>query len=223
MTPRVVVALDTAGPVIGVALTDGTRVLSRTERVARGSEERLHPWIVALLAEGGWTTADLVGVAVAVGPGAFTGLRVGLAAGAGLAMALGLPVWPCSSLRSRAAAAGDGEAPLLVMLDARKGRVYAEVWEGGASRVGPADLAPAQALAWVAGRSFLATGEGALVYGDDVRAAGGRVLDDADQPGVEALATLAVAALARGEGLAPERVEPVYLREADAALPAGRR
>jgi tRNA threonylcarbamoyladenosine biosynthesis protein TsaB len=210
-----VLAIDTAGPVAGVAWDDGLRVEVRAERLSRGTEQRLPAWIEELA---GGRLAELDGIAVAAGPGAFTGLRVGLATAAGLAQALGVPVWPAPSLLPRAHAAGLG-GRLLVMLDARKSRVYAALWEGDALVRGPADVPPEEALGWP-GRPFRATGEGALVYRALVEAAGGSLVEQPDDPGVHELARLGRDALARGGGVRPEALTAGYLRPAD-AVPRG--
>jgi tRNA threonylcarbamoyladenosine biosynthesis protein TsaB len=213
-----VVAFDTAGPVIGVALCTPAGVSSRRERVARGAESRLVPWAVELCEEVGLDLRALGGVAVTDGPGAFTGLRVGLATASGLAMALSVPLWTAMSLRPRAELAR-GDSPVLAMLDARKSRVYAALYSAsGALVAGPADVDPAVALGWT-GPGFVATGEGALVYADAVQAVGGRVAEGADSPCVEQLAVLAAAGLARGEGAPPWELRPRYLREPDARPP----
>lgn len=213
-----ILALDTTGPVIGVALRVGEETRSFTERITRGGETRLVPWARELVAEAGIALADLDGVAVAAGPGAFTGLRVGLATAAGIALAAGIPVWAGSSLESRAWPHRGG-TPVLSMLDARKGRVYAALFDAdGSVRSGPGDVAPSVAVGW--GTSpFRATGEGALVYRNAVEAAGGVVVEDADDPCVHALAALGAQGLAAGEGVLPEQVRPVYLRDADAKPP----
>jgi tRNA threonylcarbamoyladenosine biosynthesis protein TsaB len=206
-----VLAIDTAGPVAGVAWVDGDEVQVRTERVYRGTEERLPAWIDEVAAG---RLRSLGGIAVAAGPGAFTGLRVGLATAAGLAQALGVPVWPAPSLLPRAHRAGLGGA-LLVLLDARKSRVYAALWDGDRLVRGPEDTAPEAAAGW-AGGPFRASGEGALVYRGVVEAAGGAVVPDADDPGVDRLARLGREALAAGEGVAAEALVAGYLRPADA-------
>lgn len=210
----VVLAIDTAGPVVGVALAVDEAVAVRTERVQRGAEARLIPWAQALGAEAGIALTALDGVAVAVGPGAFTGIRVGLATAVGLSLGLGIPLWGGSSLRSRAARI-EGDLPVLSLLDARKARVYAALFRGGDEIAGPGDVDPAEAVAWAQG-PFVAIGEGALVYREAIEAAGGTVADDAEHPGVDALARLAIAGLGRGEGRDPGEVRPVYLREPDA-------
>ncbi|MCA9570210.1 MAG: tRNA (adenosine(37)-N6)-threonylcarbamoyltransferase complex dimerization subunit type 1 TsaB, partial [Myxococcales bacterium] len=90
-----IVAFDTCGPVLGVAVDDRVR----TERVTRGGETRLVPWALELA---GGSLDGVEAVAVGVGPGAFTGLRVGLATAQGLAEALGVPLFGFGSLVSRA-------------------------------------------------------------------------------------------------------------------------
>ena len=92
-----ILAIDTAGPVIGVALLVHEDVRVRTERVLRGSESRLAPWVAQLCEEAGMRVADIDAIAVSEGPGAFTGLRVGLATALGLAHGIGCPVLPISS------------------------------------------------------------------------------------------------------------------------------
>jgi len=216
-----VLAIDTTAPVIGVALLADGRVRSRVDRVQRGSEAVLVPWAEALCEQAGLRLSELSGVAVARGPGAFTGLRVGLATAIGVALAAGVPVWGESSLRTRGlrAVRRGGDVPVLAVLDARKGRVYAASYDpSGHAEQGPGDLPPEQALAWMK-PGFLAIGEGALVYRELVERAGGVVVPEADHPAVDVLAQLGAAALARGEGADPASVRPVYLRKPDARLP----
>lgn len=217
-----VLVFDTCGPVIGVALFADGAVQERTARVTRGAEAHLMPWALELAAEAGIRLAELDGVGAAEGPGAFTGLRVGLAAACGLALSADVPVWTGSSLVHRGLAVGAPE-PVLSMLDARKGRVYAAVVRpDGCLAHGPADTDPSLAISWMNG-PFRATGEGALAYAEAVRASGGQICAGADDPGVSLLARLAAAGLDRGEGGAPEHVRPVYLRAPDAKPPASMR
>lgn len=210
----VVLAFDTSAPVVGVGLLADGATIVRTERVIRGSERRLMPLASELLSIAGLSPAQLDGIAVAAGPGAFTGLRVGLATACGLAQAIDRPVLPTMSLLPRALRVGT-DHPLLVLLDARKSRVYAAGWRDGARCHPPADVPPEEAVRWLGG-AFSATGEGAVVYREVVTAAGGIVLPDAELPGVGALAIEGAAALARGEGVDPAEVRPTYLRAPDA-------
>ena len=207
-----IVAIDTAGPVIGLALRAGQTTRMRTERVTRGSETRLVSWAGELAAEAGITLSQLDGVAVSRGPGAFTGLRVGLATGLGFALAAGVPIWAIDSLTPRAHRA-DVQGPLLALLDARKSRVYAAWFMGKQAQGSPVDLPPHEVLR---PGPFHATGEGACVYREQIETAGGIVVTDADHPAVDTLATLAEAALAKGEGLDPGDLRPLYIRAPDA-------
>lgn len=190
-----ILAIDTCGPVIGVATAQGVR----TERIQRGGERRLVPWVLELLGD---ARPDAIGVAV--GPGAFTGLRVGLATAQGLAHAYDVPLYGWSSLRTRAEHANADAA----WLDARKGRVYAARGPGFQEL----DVDPQQAV--FAG-TF--TGEGALVYRELIEAAGGTVLPDADDPGLPAMVRRTAGALEAG--LDPGVVAPVYVRAPDAVPP----
>ena len=207
-------AIDTAGPVIGVALRIGTQSWVETERVQRGAEARLVPWALELCRRGRISLSGLDGVVVANGPGAFTGIRVGLATSMGLAMSAGLPAYGVLSLTPRAIRAGGGL--VLSLLDARKGRVYAALYQDGRLVEGPADIEPGEAVKWVVGRHFLATGEGACVYRALIEAAGGKLALEPDHPSVDVLAEIGAAAFARGEGVDPVGLRPVYLREPDA-------
>lgn len=213
----IVLAIDTAGPVIGVALGDGDgNCAERTSRIVRGADELLPALIDQVRAEYGIPLGGVAGIGVSAGPGAFTGLRVGLATAAGLAFALDVPVWTASSVLPRAHAAGlDGE--LLVALDARKGRLYAAAWRDQTQIHPVGDVEPAVAFSWL-NRPFRATGEGALAYRAQIEAAGGVVIPDPDQPGTSHLVRLTCQGLARGEGVDARELRAEYVRDADAVI-----
>lgn len=216
-----VIAVDTAAPVLGVAVWADGRVASRSARVVRGGEALLAPWIAEVCAEVGAIPSDLDGVVVSTGPGAFTGLRVGVATASGLAVALGVPVLAVGSLEARARASGLG-APVLAWLDARKGRAYAAAFdERGRVLHEPADVAPEVAVGWMA-PGFVAVGEGALVWREHVIAAGGTVAADADAPPVRSMATWGAEQLAAGVGGDAGALAPRYVRAPDAVPGKGR-
>lgn len=211
-----VIGIDTAGPVIGVAACDGDRVAERSLRVARGTEAALPALLAEVLDELSIVLQDVDGVAVAIGPGAFTGLRVGLAAAAGLALALEVPVAPIGSLWSRARAAGPGTGPLLSALDARKGRLYAAVFgPDGTEWLPPSDLGVDDVLARLPPGPFRATGEGALVVRPAIERAGGVVVSGAAETGVAALVGEGRRRLLAGEGRDPAELVPAYVRAPD--------
>lgn len=220
MDDRVYVAFDTAGPTIGVAACRGSDIEVHTARAQRGAEGRLIPWLDGVLVALGAVPKDIAGVGCTVGPGTFTGLRVGLSTTVGLAMGLGVPVWTCDSLWPRAVRVNAHER-LLVVLDARKGRVYAAMHQGGA-RVGAiSDVAPMELLAALEPGTWV-TGEAAGVYKDLWEGAGARVVDTWEDPGVGHLVGLTREGLLRGEGESPSRVRPLYVRRPDAKTMAER-
>src|SRR3954468_22555782 len=95
-----------------------------------GHSRELLPAVVDTMERAGVTWADVDGVAVGVGPGTFTGLRIGVATARALATAAGLPVHPVSSLAALAAAAAPQEPLTLALIDAKRGELFAALFEG---------------------------------------------------------------------------------------------
>lgn len=220
-------AMDTASAACSVALfADGEIATVRGEAMERGHAEALVPMVAAVLAEaraccpGGF--ADLDAMAVTVGPGAFTGVRIGLAAAGAMAAAAGLPIVGLSTLEVVAAAQPEDAAPLLVALDSKRTDVYAQLF--GAASDGP--LAAPKAILPDAIPALLPPGPLALA-GDAADAVAavlqisGRVfsrLAGHDRPEAPVLARLAAARIERdGPPAAPPR--PLYLRPPDVTLP----
>ena len=167
-----VLGIDTAGPVVGAALWSELGVTAWSQRIVRKADSVLLPAVGELLES---STEPLDLVAVSVGPGAFTGLRVGVSAALGVALSRGVKVVAVSSLEARAAAAGGPRT--LAILDARKGRVYAGLFDAGGDE--PRALSPETdaALRDVLAEltpPFVAVGEGAEAFREVILAAGGR-------------------------------------------------
>jgi tRNA threonylcarbamoyladenosine biosynthesis protein TsaB len=219
-------ALDTSTECCSVALLAGGALTLRETLTDRGHAELVLPYIDSLLRDAGLVLADLDAIAFGRGPGAFTGLRIAAGVTQGLAYAARLHVVPVSSLAAvaeRVPAAPDER--ILVCNDARMGELYfahfARERDGSLraldrERVGSPDAVLAAADA------RHAAGNG-LVRHQDLRrglATRGLALSDL-HPRADAVARLGLAGLIAGEAVGPEAVQPVYLRDEVATVPAG--
>ncbi len=129
-----VLAVETSTLAGGVALLDGDRVVGEYLLDVRVTHsERLLPAVDRLLADAAWRPRDLEGLAVGVGPGSFTGLRIGVAAVKGLAFALGVPIAAVPTLDAVAARVPFAALPVCAVLTARRNEVYCSLyrWEHG--------------------------------------------------------------------------------------------
>ncbi len=202
-------ALDTATNAVTVALHDGTAVVAEStveDRLRHG--ELLAPAIAHVLTDAGLAPADLTRIAVGVGPGPYTGLRIGLVTATTMAAALGIEVVGVGTL-DVVAAEVDVEGPFLVATDARRKEVF---WAGFA---GPLDRTsePAVDLPDAVASDLPVAGNGPSLYPSCFPHAVGPLL-----PSAAVLAGLVISGRAR---LVEAR--PVYLRRPDAVVPAGRR
>ncbi|MET8634983.1 tRNA (adenosine(37)-N6)-threonylcarbamoyltransferase complex dimerization subunit type 1 TsaB [Streptomyces sp. NPDC004096] len=204
-------ALDTATPAVTVALHDGTSVVASSSQVdARRHGELLLPAVDRVLAEAGTRLDSVTGIVVGVGPGPYTGLRVGLMTADTFGLALGVPVHGVCTLDGLAYAS-DLTVPFVVATDARRKEVYWARYDDSRTRVTepavdrPADIAEAVA-------DLPAIGAGALLYPDTFPQA-----REPEHVTAAALASLAVEKLAAGEELPAPR--PLYLRRPDAQVP----
>jgi len=223
-------AIETATAAAGVALLRGEAVVvSRALATERPASERLLPTILALLEAARVAIADVEAFAVSVGPGSFTGLRVGVATVKGLAFGGDRLVVPVPTLAALALRAEPAPGPVVALLDARRGEVYAAGYDGdlgGAARFGPAVLCP-EALADAIARldataPCTVIGEGVPLVGEGLRARFGDALrlvpPPAGRPDPVAVGRLAARLLAAGAGISAETLTPVYVRRAEAEV-----
>lgn len=210
------VLIDTASPAIGVAAYSGDRCVGAwTTTLGAGADGWLTPALAAAVA----ALPQLDAVAVVTGPGAFTGLRVGLAHGLGLAFARGVPVLAVPSLTLRATAL-PGHAHALLLLDARKGRLYAQAFDTRGDlplTLGdPADLPP-EALVGLVVPGTVAGGEGVAVVREHLAAFGVVTVELGADAALRAAGPLLASLPLRN----PASVVPDYVREPDARPPSG--
>lgn len=224
-------AFETATEACSVALYVGGDVRERFEIAPRRHAELSLPWAEALLAEAGMRKSQLDAIALGRGPGAFTGVRLAIAIGQGIALALDRPIVPVSTLAALAfgATRADWEAGpasqerrVFAAIDARMGEVYTgsfairdgDAFALDAERLWAPDTVQlpdmdTQDAGWIGVGTGFAAGEGALATR---LALSFERIDDTALPHAADVARLAARAWERGEAVAPERVEPAYLR-----------
>lgn len=210
-------AFETATEACSVAVYVDGAVRERFEVAPRRHAELALPWADALLAEAGIVRSQLDAIAVGRGPGAFTGVRLAIAITQGIALALDRPVVAVSTLAALAMQAG-GERRIAA-IDARMGEVYLGLFarqvDGDLHALGEEVVVAPAAAALPDGNGWHGAGTGFAAADGALRA---RLADrlasvDADAlPHAADVARLAALAYARGEALAPERIEPAYLR-----------
>jgi tRNA threonylcarbamoyladenosine biosynthesis protein TsaB len=213
----ILLAFETSTEACSVALSVHGDVRERFELAPRRHAEFALPWAEQLLAEGGIARSQLDAIAVGRGPGAFTGVRLGVAIAQGIALALDRPVLPVSTLAALAMPV-DGNR-ILAAIDARMGEVYVAAYlrEDGDLRAVQAEAvaAPADALL-PDGDHWHGAGTGFAAIGGALQARLGSRLASVDAgalPHAADVARIAIPAFARGEAVAAERLEPAYLRD----------
>lgn len=207
----IILALDTCLGACSAAVVEGERVLAaRVEPMTRGHQERLAPLVAELMAEAGTSFDRLDRVGVTVGPGSFTGLRVGLAFAKGIGQALAIPVVAVGTLEALAAGT---PGRVLAVLDAKRGQVYLQAFADGVAVSAPDVLPLETAAARVAEFApEVLIGSGAGLFADMTPLARVVAAEQADPS--------AVARLAAARSPVPPR--PLYLRAPDARLPGGK-
>jgi len=210
-----ILAIDVTGPGGGAALAHAGRIDLGLipPAVARGRD--LVPQVETLLARAGIALGDLGAIACAVGPGSFTGIRIGIATAATLAYAADLPVLAIGSLHGIATGAPDDADAVAVVLDARREHVYAARFarrDGVLEPLGAERHVPAAAFAGELDPETFVIGDGRTAYPALFARFPG-----SDAPTVRpgAIARFGERALAEGRALRPRDLHPLYLRLSD--------
>jgi tRNA threonylcarbamoyladenosine biosynthesis protein TsaB len=230
-----ILALDTATSACTVAVTEDQNVLVElTLQVPRAHSTRLMPLVAQAVTDSGIAKTDLDAIAVGVGPGSFTGLRIGLATAKGLGFALNKPCVGVPTLKAMAFGTGAQLGLVVPMLDAKRGEVFTAVYAAGSQDPATwAELVPPSHMhvdqlaeriqelrtglrhTW---QFVTLCGDVAVKYADGLGlgevarlAPAGAML-----PRAWAVAEVGRSLLAHGQGTAPEALAPVYLRKSEA-------
>jgi tRNA threonylcarbamoyladenosine biosynthesis protein TsaB len=231
MMAEVLLTVDTSTPAGSIALSRGETLLGEILlNVPTTHTDRLLVTARQLLADAGIPLGEVDAFGVVLGPGSFTGLRVGVATVKGLALAAGRPVAGVSSLQTLAMQAPYSRHPVCALLDARKKEVYAGLYtweEGWPVAMGPERaISPEQLLATL-DEEVVFVGDGAAAYRTlIIRQLGPRAHFapwPARLPRASAAAALALAALRAGETMPLPQLVPRYLRPSEAEILWARR
>jgi len=219
-------AFETATRIMSVALLNRGQVVAEIST----SDDRVHsarllPAVEQVLGLAGVALPEIEAFALSIGPGSFTGLRIGLATVKGLTLGDGRPVAGVSTLAALAAGAG-APGPVAALLDARRGEAYAGVWTAGGAadkaQVGEGVFAPEELAARLPKGCCLVVGEGAAPFAERLEA-----IQPGAWPRMTGLAGVARAGqvgvlgrilLGRGLGVRSEALVPRYLRRAEAEV-----
>jgi len=211
-----ILALDSSGAACSAALWRRDAVVARRyQAMTRGHAEALMPMIVETVAAAGETLHALSAVAITVGPGAFTGIRIGLAAARGIGLAANIPVVGVTTFAAVAEAVSEAERAgrkLLVLLDSKRGDVFVQQFSSARAAVeSPMILAPDALLRRLTSDSFILAGDGIAVVRPHLDAANLDVAYAAADGPADAfwVAQLAARLVADRTGLPPT---PLYLR-----------
>jgi tRNA threonylcarbamoyladenosine biosynthesis protein TsaB len=220
----IALGIDTATPatVVGLVLPDGTVLQARDDPQPGerpGHSTRLLPFAHQLLAEAGLGWKSVERIAVGVGPGTFTGLRIGIATARALAQALGVQLVGVSSLRALAF----GATKTLAAIDARRAEVFVAAYDGEQEPLAPQAVRPAALAELLEGamrdtsvEEWIALGDGALLYRDAFERLGMHVPPDGSERHRIQASAICALAIDFPRGGSERTVVPHYLRRPDA-------
>lgn len=218
-------AIETSTPGSSVAVVEDRRTLAAASRIDRaGHAGFLVPAIDFCFDQVGWSPVDLDAVVVDVGPGLYTGIRVGIATAQGLAAAFGIPIIPALSVDAIALEAKTGHRMIWALVDVRRGEWAVARYRpvpGGVVKEGVTELVTPDELKAM----LLASTEGSLVVGDHASLPEGffRGLTNVKTakprfPYAVALADIGAGKFDRDEYPGPDDIRPNYMREADVTI-----
>jgi tRNA threonylcarbamoyladenosine biosynthesis protein TsaB len=224
---QLLLAVETSCGTPSVALLRGEELLAEEQAAAgRSGAESLLPCVDAVLRRAGVALEAVESFAISIGPGSFTGLRIGVATLKGLAFGTGLPIAPVPTLAVLARAAPGARDPVVALVDARRGELYAAAYRLEGEGREPVPCEPAEGvytpeqLAPRLPPACLLVGEGVALCGERIRAlARSDVrLGPAAEPHARDVGILGARRIARGEAVDAAALVPRYVRRAEAEV-----
>ena len=225
-----ILAIDTSTRKAGAALwRDGKPIESRTWESRRNHTAELMPAVASLLDSSGGASS-LSGIAVSLGPGGFSSLRVGLSLAKGFAMALNLPIVGVGTSEAEAHPYAHMGLPVYALLDAGRGEVSTAcfgIMEGRWSKLSDERITTPEQLVDELPESCVVCGEGAALYRDYLSETAGPLVvvirDHSTEDRLHGVAALGESRLLSGESDSPATLEPLYLRKPSIGTPKGPR
>ncbi|HEX6025471.1 MAG TPA: tRNA (adenosine(37)-N6)-threonylcarbamoyltransferase complex dimerization subunit type 1 TsaB [Solirubrobacter sp.] len=218
-----IVGLDTSTNAASVAVIGARGEFERHDDPDRPRHaQTLQPMLEQVLADAGGTWEDVERICVGVGPGGFTGLRLGIATARALAQALDVPLVGVSSLEALALGVEDDHHDVLAVIDARRGEVFAALYREGRCIIEPVAIRPGELAARLSRRreAILGVGDGAVRFREQLERAG--VAVPADGSHAHRVSALMICRLGRTrEPVDRDALLPDYRREPDAQEPPG--
>jgi tRNA threonylcarbamoyladenosine biosynthesis protein TsaB len=209
-------AIDTSTDYLTLAVTDGAKVIARSHKHApRSHSSLLMPAIERLLKKARLKLKDLGGLCIGVGPGSFTGLRIGVATVKGLAFVTGLPIMAVPTFDAIAANAGRMRGTLCVVLDARKNKVYSCFYrsdgKGGVRKISPYLLVPVDELLKKCEKYDTLYFIGDYAERIAVLCSRAKIPGVKWQPRADAIAALGLDLFRKKEFVSAQKLEPMYI------------
>lgn len=220
-----ILAIETATPGSSVALAEGRKAVAYASLVDRTGHSRfLVPAIDFCFDEVGWSPADIDGIAVDVGPGLYTGIRVGISSAQALGATLGIPVVPVSGLDALAFDAATGRRHIWAVIDVRRGELAVASYRpvpGGVVKDGAMELVDLEGLSARLDSDpsdTLVVGETSVLSDTVLRGLHRVKVGRPPYPSARAVAELGAGRLERDEVPPPEDIRPLYLRDPDVTI-----
>lgn len=228
----IVVGIDTSTPQTSVAIGNENEIVAKASVAGVSRQESVTPLLEDLLSRSHLSLAQVGGIAVGIGPGLFTGLRVGVETAKTLAQVTGVPIVAIASLDALAFPVRHTSRLIAAVIDARRGEVFSAIYRavpGGVVRERDYDVHPPDRLAaelQAMPDDVLAVGNGAMLYRHVLEATGSGIefaSSIAAHPDASSLVELAVPRFLREEHDRLFEVVPLYLRKSDAEIAWDRR